>query len=98
MLGKVEDVNVVYSRDKISCPVVIHEEIYTTVSEYHNHVGHHGYEVKPQYLWMPYEVVIISLNCLSPVVHLINTSITETTSKIPYEVATEQTSRSDFDM
>ena len=42
MLVKVGDADVVYSRDKISRPVVVHEEVYTKLSECHNRVGHHG--------------------------------------------------------
>ena len=42
MLVKVGDSDVVYSRDKISRPVVVYEEVYTKLSECHNRVGHHG--------------------------------------------------------
>ena len=34
--------NVVYSSDKVSRPVVTYEELYTKLYECHNRVGHHG--------------------------------------------------------
>jgi hypothetical protein len=42
MLVKVGELDVVYSRDKISRPVVVYEEVYTKLNECHNRVGHHG--------------------------------------------------------
>jgi hypothetical protein len=37
-----DNVNVVYSNDKVSRPVVTYEELYTKLCECHNRVGHHG--------------------------------------------------------
>ncbi|CAM2727381.1 unnamed protein product [Rotaria socialis] len=64
ILVKNSDVNVVYSSGKVSCPVVTYEEIYTKLYECHNHVGHRGRdktwkEVKANYSWIPYDVVMI---------------------------------------
>ncbi|CAM4827281.1 unnamed protein product [Rotaria magnacalcarata] len=63
-LVKNGDVYVLYNKDKVSCPVVTYEEIYTKLYERHNHVGHRGRdktwkEVKANYSWIPYDVVMI---------------------------------------
>jgi hypothetical protein len=42
ILVKNGNVNVVYSNDEMSRPVVTYEELYTKLSECHNRVGHHG--------------------------------------------------------
>ncbi|CAF3709427.1 unnamed protein product [Rotaria socialis] len=64
ILVKNSDVNVVYSSGKASRPVVTYEKLYTKLYECHNRVGHHGRdktwkEVKANYSWIPYDVVMI---------------------------------------
>ena len=44
MLDEVGDSHVVYSRDEISRPIVVYEEVHTKLSEFHNRVGHHGHD------------------------------------------------------
>ncbi|CAF2044692.1 unnamed protein product [Rotaria magnacalcarata] len=63
-LVKNGDIYVVYNKGNVSCPVVTYEEIYTKLYECHNRVGHHGRdktwkEVKANYSWIPYDVVMI---------------------------------------
>ncbi|CAF3273316.1 unnamed protein product [Rotaria socialis] len=63
-LVKIGDSNVVYSRGKVSRPVMIYEELYTKLHESHSRVGHHGRdktweEVKCQYSCTPYDAVMI---------------------------------------
>ncbi|CAF1383338.1 unnamed protein product [Adineta ricciae] len=64
VLVKIGDANVIYNKGKGSRPVVTYEELYVKLNECHKRVGHHGRdktwsEIKSQYSWIPYDVVIM---------------------------------------
>ncbi|CAF2953549.1 unnamed protein product [Rotaria sp. Silwood2] len=64
ILVKIGETHVVHTTGKVSRPVVTYEELYTKLNECHTRVGHHGRdktweEVKAQYAWIPYDVVMI---------------------------------------
>ncbi|CAF1179565.1 unnamed protein product [Adineta ricciae] len=63
VLVKIGDANVIYNKGKASRPIITYEELYVKLDECHKRVGHHGRdktwsEIKSQYSWIPYDVVI----------------------------------------
>ncbi|CAF0987792.1 unnamed protein product [Rotaria sordida] len=117
-LVTIGELQVVYGI-KSNNPVITYEQLYTTIKECHERLGHHGRdktwrEVRQQYCWIPFDVVVIFLSqcdvCwnrkgfpkpiagLAPTVYAMNTSGAKSINKTPYEVVFGQKPRSDFKM
>ncbi|CAF2145925.1 unnamed protein product [Rotaria magnacalcarata] len=65
-LVTIGELQVVYGK-KSNNPVITYEQLYATIKECHERVGHHGRdktwnEVKQQYCWIPFDVVVIFLS------------------------------------